>query len=176
MSKSTRRCLMAAFGGTISFVLLLLMSLTRLAFAAEGGIPGPPPPPPAPCISTALLLGVQTSATQNSTLFACTVRNAGVHAHHVTIDLRDETNVSRGSPLVQQLPSGDSATGLAFGVVPAVGLFGLACVVTTDEGTTDALNDLKVVLQASDSVTRATEGETEGTILSSCALSSGIAP
>jgi hypothetical protein len=44
-----------------------------------------------------------------------------------------------------------------------------ACVVTTDEGTTDALQDLAVVLQFSSPA-----AETEGKIFNSCARSSGV--
>jgi len=147
-------------------VLVIVLSLmgVRAAFAAAGGFPGRPTPPPPPCISTGYLQEDDTSVG----CYFCSVRNAGAGNHHVTIDVRNTANFTESRNLVPfTLLSGH---GVVFSSCPSSNSTASdACVVTTDEGTTDALQDLAVVLQFS-----APAGEAEGKIFNSCAPSRGV--
>jgi hypothetical protein len=148
-------------------VLTLMLSLIGVgaAFAAAGGVPGRPTPPPPPCISTGYLQEDDTSVGS----YFCSVRNVGATSHKVTVDFRDAANLTDERNLTPiTLAPGH---GIVFDFPPHMGFTASdACVVTTDEGTTDALQDLAVVLQFSSPV-----GETEGKIFNSCAPSSGVA-
>ena len=139
-------------------VLALLLSLlgVQSAFARIGGIPGPPPPP---CISTGILS--ENGSTTGS--YSCYVRNVGVVSHNVTLRIVNTSNhaVSGNRTPISLAPG--KATGVGF-TPPSNRPSAEACVVTTDEGTTDALSDLAVVMQFSDP-----SGETEGEIVNSCA-------
>jgi hypothetical protein len=157
-------------GQIVSFekivVLTLILSLmgVRAAFAAAGGVPGRPTPPPPPCISTGFLQEDDTSVGS----YFCSVRNVGAVSHNVTIDVRDAGNLTDNrNRFPFTLAPGH---GIVFDFSPHMGFTASdACIVTTDEGTTDALQDLAVVLQFSSPA-----GETEGKIYNSCAPSSGV--
>ena len=141
-----------AFGKTAALAFVVLLLRSPVVLAARNGIPGPPPPPQPPCISTATLF--QTSEATID--LRCVVRNVGVTPHTVTAEFRDDTNLLQGGNTELLLP-GESLTA---GEPVASNL--RACVVTTAEGTTDALGDLAVVLQAGPL-------ETEGKIFQQCA-------
>lgn len=149
-------------------VLTLTLSLmgAGAAFAAAGGIPGRPifTPPPPPCISTGFLSEDGFSVG----CYTCTVRNVGAVSHTIAVDIRDEANLADSGRVPLPVAPGQS-TGAGF-CPPANVTSSDACVVVTDEGTTDALQDLAVVLQFSSPA-----GETEGKIFNSCAPRSGIA-
>jgi hypothetical protein len=135
------------------------------AFAAVGGLPGPPHVTPvSPCISTGFLQEDDTSIGS----FSCSVRNVGVVSHNVTIDIRDGGNLTDGGFAHSVSLAPGHGTLLSFSPHKDFTAFD-ACVVTTDEGTTDALQDLRVVMQFSSPT-----GETEGTIFGACALSEGV--
>jgi len=161
----------AGHGLVVSFekitVLTLILSLVgvRAALAAAGGVPGRPTPPPPPCISTGFLQEDDTSVGS----YFCSVRNVGATSHQVTVDFRDAGNLTDERNLVPiTLAPGH---GIVFDFSPHVGFTASdSCVVTTAEGTTDALQDLAVVLQFSSPA-----GETEGKVYNSCAPSSGVA-
>jgi hypothetical protein len=148
-------------------VLTFVLSLLGVGevFAAVGGVPGRPTPPPPPCISTGLL---QEDDTSVGTYF-CSVRNVGTVSHAVTIDVRDAGNLTEsGTAVPLTLAPGH---GIVLSAPPTRNFTASdACVVTTDEGTTDALQDLAVVLQFSSPA-----AETEGKIFNSCAPRNGIA-
>src|SRR5215469_15669947 len=159
MRESTYKSLIISLGKITALTLVLSLLGVRSVFARAGGIPGPPPPPPPPCITTATLQ--ENGFTTGS--YICSVRNGGVVSHNVTIRL---VNIVNGADSGNRLP-----TVLAPGKTTSEGFSppsnqtsAEACVVTTDEGTTDALSDLVVVLQFSDPA-----GETEGKIINSCA-------
>ena len=142
-------------------ILTLVLSLlgVRSAFARAGGIPGLPPPPPPPCITTATLQ--ENGFTSGS--YICSVRNGGAVSHHVTIRIVNTGNGadSGNRTPVSLAPGKTTSEGFS---PPSNQTSGEACVVTTDEGTTEALSDLAVVLQFSDPA-----GETEGEVINSCA-------
>jgi hypothetical protein len=148
-------------------VLTLILSLLGggAAFAAAGGIPGPPhfTPPPPPCISTGFLEENDTSVG----CYFCSVRNVGGTSHNATIDFRDAGNLTDNATTIPLLPG----HGIVVSSCPPRGFTASdACLVSTDEGTTDALQDLAVVLQFSTPAS-----ETEGKIFNSCAPRDGIA-
>ena len=150
-------------------VLTLVLSLMGVgsAFAAAGGVPGPPhvTPPPPPCISTGFLAEVQSDTSVGC--YTCYVRNVGVVSHNVSTDIRNAGNFTDSATIPPAVAPGHS-TGATF--CPAANNTASdACVVTTDEGTTDALKDLAVVLQFDSPA-----GETEGKIFNSCAPRDGI--
>ena len=156
MRESARKSMVISVEQIAAFTLILSLLGVRSAFARAGGIPGPPPPP---CITTSTLQ--ENGFTTGS--YICSVRNGGVVSHNVTIRL---VNIVNGADSGNRLP-----TVLAPGKTTSEGFSppsnqtsAEACVVTTDEGTTDALSDLVVVLQFSDPA-----GETEGKIINSCA-------
>jgi hypothetical protein len=150
-------------------VLTLVLSMLGVgsAFAAAGGIPGPPIfiPPPPPCISTGILQEDDASVG----CYFCNVRNVGTTSHKVSVDVRDTGNVTQSGTVPLPLAPGH---GIVVSACPQNRNFTAsnACIVTTDEGTTDALRDLAVVFQFSSPA-----AETEGKIFNSCALSSGVA-
>jgi hypothetical protein len=133
----------------------------KLAFVSNvpKSIPGPPPPPPPPCITTATLQ--ENGFTTGS--YICSVRNGGVVSHNVTIRIVNTGNDADNGNRTPVLLAPGKTTSEGFSP-PSDQTSADACVVTTDEGTTDALSDLVVVLQFSDPA-----GETEGKIINSCA-------
>jgi len=154
------RFAIGALGKTAALMLVLLALGTHVALAAVGGVPGPPnhvpgppPPPPPPCISTAPLFAPDHSI--------CWVRNVGVAAHFVRIDIRHAGNVILDT--YSKLLAPGIFDGLRVEISNAV-----SCVVTTGEGTTNALEDLAVELQAFTTST-GHAGETEGRIFQQCA-------
>lgn len=146
--------------------LMLLQAAAVLAAPPTGptGPHGPPPPPtpPQPCISTGLIAFAP--------VVFCTVRNVGVVTHNVTMDVRDEDNLSAGF-------SGNATPSLGPGtsnfIVASSISFQEACVVTTDEGTPDALADLSVVLYYVTGNEGNPTSETAGQIFKKCAPSNG---
>jgi len=148
---------------------VLVITLILLPHSVRGAGPTPPPGrppnlplPPGPCISTGLLF--------NSPFVFCTVRNAGTVPHNVTIDVRDDRNFSlsyRGNA-TESLDPGTSNGIIA---TPPAGM--VACVVTTDEGTPDALKDLSVVLFNSGGDNGSPTADTAGQIFQKCAPSNG---
>jgi hypothetical protein len=149
-------------------VLVLLLLRAHVVLAEQGGIPGPPPVPVPlpPCISTAPL------DTPVSSFYLCTVRNIGPAAHTVTIAIRDNSNVDVTVKAPVTLTPGTS-TNLTSPVTGTESQ--LSCVVTTAEGTTDALQDLAVVLQielqakTGEGIVGLPSGETEGNVFPQCA-------
>ena len=166
MRKSASKSLIVSFEKIAVLTLVLSLMGAQSAFAAAGGIPGPPivTPPPPPCISTGFLSEDGTSVG----CYTCTVRNVGTVSHTVAVDIRDEGNLADGGRIPLPVAPGQS-TGTEFCPHPNF-TSADACVVVTDEGTTDALQDLAVVLQFSSPA-----GETEGKIFNSCVPRSGIA-
>ena len=149
MLKSEWNCPVAVFG-TAVILFLLMLQQTGEALAASPPQPGPP----IPCISAALAL---TSTSQE---LACEVHNVGTATHNVTVDLRNGSNHSVNN-LTFSIPPGSNGN---------VGsLFAVSCIVTTDEGTKDALGDLGVVLEAIDTASFQVQAATEGRIFNSCA-------
>ena len=169
MHKSIAKSLIVWFEQIALLTLALFMLDIEAAFAAAGGVPGPPTVTPVfPCISTGLL---QENDTRTGSFF-CSVRNVGVASHNVRIDIIDGVNlIDAGFASSVALAPGHG-TILTFGPNPNFTAFD-ACVVTTDEGTIDALQDLRVVMQFS-FVSPA--GETEGEIFNACAPPEGVAP
>lgn len=150
----------------LTLVALSLMGI-RAAFAASGGVPGPPhvTPPPPPCISTGFLAEVQSDTSVGC--YTCTVRNVGTVSHNVSTDIRDAVNLTESATIPLPVAPGHSTGATA---CPSANTTASdACVVTTDEGTTDALQDLAVTLQFDSPA-----GETEGKIFNSCAPRDGI--
>ena len=165
MLKSVRRSLIVFEKITVLTLVLSILGVGS-AFAAAGGIPGPPIfiPPPPPCISTGFLQEDDTSLG----CYFCGVRNVGTTTHKVSVDVRDTGNLTESGTIPLPLAPGH---GIVVSACPTRGFTASdACIVTTDEGTTDALQDLAVVLQFSSPA-----AETEGKIFNSCALSSGLA-
>ncbi len=159
MCKPTCKSSIIYFQKIAVLTLVLSLSGVRSAFARAGGVPGPPPPPPPPCITTATLQ--ENGFTTGS--YICSVRNGGVVGHNVTIRIVNTGNgADSGNRTPVSLPPGKT-TSEGFSP-PGDQTSAEACVVTTDEGTTDALSDLAVVMQFSDPA-----GETEGKIINSCA-------
>jgi hypothetical protein len=164
MLQSFCKSLIVSFEKIVVLTLILSLMGVRAAFAAAGGVPGRPTPPPPPCISTGFLQEDDTSVGS----YFCGVRNVGGTSHNVTVDFRDAGNLTdeRNRTPITLAPG----HGIVLDFSPHVGFTASdACVVTTDEGTTDALQDLAVVLQFSSPA-----GETEGKIYNSCAPSSGV--
>jgi hypothetical protein len=159
---------MVSFEKIAALTLVLSLMGVQAAFSAVGGIPGPPivTPPPPPCISTGLLAEVQTDTSVGC--YTCYVRNVGTVSHNVSTDIRDAGNLTDSGTIPLTVAPGHS-TGATF-CPSANNTASDACVVTTDEGTTDALQDLAVVLQFDSPA-----GETEGKIFNSCAARDGIA-
>jgi len=164
MLKSFGKGLVVSFEKIAVLTLVLSLISVRAAFAAAGGIPGRPTPPPPPCISTGFLQEDDTSVG----CYFCSVRNVGAVSHNVTVDIRDAGNLTDERNL---LPSTLApGHGIVFSFCPSRNFTASdACIVTTDDGTTDALQDLAVVLQFSSPA-----AETEGKIANSCASSSGV--
>ena len=165
MLKSAGHGLVVSFEKITVVTLVLSLMGAGSAFAAAGGVPGRPTPPPPPCISTGFLQEDDTSVGS----YFCSVRNVGGTSHQVTVDFRNAGNLTdeRNISPITLAPG----HGIVFDFPPHAGFTASdACVVTTDEGTTDALQDLAVVLQFSSPA-----GETEGKIFNSCAPSSGVA-
>jgi hypothetical protein len=159
MRESTCKSLVSSLEKIAVLTLVLSLLGVRSAFARAGGIPGPPPPPPPPCITTATLQ--ENGSTTGS--YICSVRNGGVVSHNVTIRIVNSGNgADSGNRTPASLAPGKT-TSEGFSP-PSDETSADACVVTTDEGATDALSDLVVVLQFSDPA-----GETEGKIVNSCA-------
>jgi hypothetical protein len=159
MRESSRKRLILSSEKIIVLALVLSQLGVRSAFARAGGIPGFPPPPQPPCITTATLQ--ENGFTSGS--YICSVRNAGVVSHQVTIRIVNTGNGadSGNRTPVSLAPGKTTSEGFS---PPSNQTSADACVVTTNEGTTDALSDLAVVLQFSDPA-----GETEGEIINSCA-------
>jgi len=165
MLKSSGKSLIDSFEKITVLTLVLSLVSAGSAFAAAGGVPGRPTPPPPPCISTGFLAEVQSDTSVGC--YTCYVRNVGVVSHNVSTDIRNAGNFSDSATIPLPVPPGHS-TGATF--CPAANNTASdACVVTTDEGTTDALQDLAVVLQFDSPA-----GETEGKIFNSCAPRDGI--
>ena len=165
MLKSAGKILIGSFEKIAVFTFVLSLLGVGETFAAAGGVPGRPTPPPPPCISTGFLQEDDTSVGS----YFCGVRNVGGTSHKVTVDFRDAGNLTdeRNLSPITLAPG----HGIVFDFPPHMGFTASdACVVTTDEGTTDALQDLAVALQFSSPA-----GETEGKIYNSCAPSSGVA-
>jgi len=152
---------------TVALALPLLLLRADVVLAAVG----PPFPPPVPfsqppCISTGTL------DTPANSFYLCTVRNIGPAAHTVTIAIRDNSNVNVSDKASVTLAPGTSTnlTSPVFGTQSQ-----LSCVVTTAEGTTDALQDLAVVLQielqssTNLGIIGLPSGETEGNVFPQCA-------
>jgi hypothetical protein len=168
MLKSARKSLIVSFEKIAVFTLVLSLPGAGAAFAAAGGNPGPPHPIP-PCISTGLL----SESNSNGGCYACNVRNVGGTSHNVTIDFRDTQNLTDSrtrNPIT--LAPGQSVIVTFCSSTPDV-LIQDACVVTTEEGTTGALEDLTVLMQFDDASSHA---GAESKIFDSCAPSSGLAP
>jgi hypothetical protein len=150
----------------IMSLLLLSLWLLRAQPVLADRPPGVGPAPhlhAVPCISTGLIFTVNAAF--------CFVRNVGVVSHNATSELRNGGNqIVKSSPL---------SLGPGEGVIGAIAYVSdesaVACILTTDEGTTDALKDVAVVLQVFDKSGGAA-GETEGQIFQECAPSSGKAP
>jgi len=105
------------------------------ALAAAGGIPGPPHVTPvSPCISTGFLQEDDTSIGA----FFCSVRNVGVVSHNVMIDIRDGGNLTDNAFANSVSLAPGHGTILTFPPHRNFTAFD-AYVVSTDEGTTDAL-------------------------------------
>ena len=135
------------------------------AFAAVGGIPGPPHVTPvSPCISTGFLQENDTSIGS----FFCSVRNVGVVSHNVTIEIRDGANLTDNAFANSMSLAPGHGTILSFSPHGGFTAFD-ACVVTTDEDTLGALQDLRVAMQFSSPA-----GQTEGNVFSACAPSEGV--
>jgi hypothetical protein len=168
MLKSAGKSLIVSFEKIAVLTLVLSLMGVQAAFSAAGGIPGPPivTPPPPPCISTGFLAEVQTDTSVGC--YTCYVRNVGTVSHNVSTDIRDAGNLTDSGTIPLTVAPGHS-TGATF-CPSANNTASDACVVTTDEGTTDALQDLAVVLQFDSPA-----GETEGKIFNSCAPRDGIA-
>jgi len=166
MRESFRKSRIVSFETITVLTLTLSLMGAGAAFAAAGGIPGPPHfvPPPPPCISTGLLA---ENGFENGGCYFCNVRNVGITSHTVGVEVRDQLNFIEGGTIPQPLAAGQGI--IVSSCPPANQTSSDACVVTTDEGTTDALRDLAVVLQFS-----APAGETEGKIFNSCASSRGL--
>ena len=164
MLKSAGKSVIASFEKITVLTLILSLIGAGAAFAAAGGFPGRPIPPPPPCISTGFLAenGFETGGC-----YFCGVRNVGVTSHTVAVEVRDQLNFIEGGTIPQPLAAGQGI--VVSSCPPANQTSSDACVVTTDEGTTDALGDLAVVLQFSTPA-----GETEGKIFNSCAASRGV--
>jgi hypothetical protein len=164
MLKSFCKSPIVSFEKIAVSTLVLSLMCVGAAFAAVGGVPGRPTPPPPPCISTGFLQEDDTSVG----CYFCSVHNVGAVSHNVTVDVRDVGNLTDERNL---LPTALAAGhGIVFSFCPPRDFTASdACVVTTDEGTTDALQDLAVVLQFSSPA-----AETEGKIFNSCAPSSGL--
>jgi hypothetical protein len=166
MLKSAGKSLIVSFEKITVLTLVLSLMGAGSAFAAAGGIPGPPhvTPPQPPCVSTGPLQEDDTSVG----CYSCNVRNVGTTSHNVTIDVRDTGNLTASGTVPLPLAPGH---GIVVSSCPTRNFTASdACVVTTEEGTTDALEDLAVVMQFSSPA-----GETEGKIFNSCAPSSGVA-
>lgn len=161
--KSAGKSLMVSFEKIAVLTLGLSLLGAGAAFAAAGGVPGRPTPPPPPCVSTGFL---QDPGTEGS-CYICTVRNVGTASHNVSTEIRDAGNLTDSGTIPLTVAPGQ-ATGTEFCPHPDFTASD-ACVVATDEGTTDALQDLAVVLQFSSPA-----AETEGKIFNSCAPSSGL--
>jgi hypothetical protein len=163
MPKLTAKNLIVSFERMAVLTIVLSLMGVRAAFAAAGGFPGRPTPPPPPCIATGYLQEDDTSVG----CYFCSVHNVGTVSHNVTIDVRNTGNVSDNRNLIPFTLS--PGHGIVFSSCPSSNFTASdACIVTTDEGTTDALQDLAVVLQFSSPA-----GETEGKIFNSCARPSG---
>ena len=151
------RIAVGTLGKRAGLILAVLLLGTHVALAAVGGVPGSPGripgPPPPPCISTAPIFAPNHSI--------CWVRNVGVAAHFVRIDIRQAGNLTLDTLLEVIAPG--KFDGLRIDVSNAV-----SCVVTTDEGTTNALEDLAVDLQVFTTST-GHAGETEGRMFQQCA-------
>ncbi len=148
-------CCVRALGRTAILALVLLLSQAEVVLAARGGIPGPPPPP---CISAGPI--------SVSGCFACLVRNVSNVNHFVTAQLVDPANnaINTFSSLHGILAPGTTEF---IEACPTLTLH--SCVVTTEEGTPDALQDLAVVLQTLNAERTLPLGQTEGKIYQQCA-------
>jgi hypothetical protein len=169
----------ACYRSTFVLALTLLLLPARFVVAAPN-IPAPPvaiPLPPLPfaqppCISTGALDSPATS------VYVCSVHNAGTVNHHVTIAIRNETNatVTVSGPLT--LAPG-TVTKIQTGVTTTETQY--RCIVTTTEDPS-ALQDLAVVLQielqteTNEGIIGIPSGETEGSIFPQCATPSPSAP
>jgi hypothetical protein len=165
MHKSTAKRLIISFEKIAVLTLVLSLLGVGAAFAAAGGIPGPPhvTPPPPPCISTGILEEDGPAAS----CYFCSVRNVGLVSHNVTVDVRNAGNFTESGTIPLTVAPGH---GLVVASCTTANVTASnACVVTTDEGTTDALQDLAVVLQF-----ESPAAETEGKIFNSCAPRDGI--
>lgn len=162
----------------VIIVLTLVLSLTgvRAAFSAAGGVPGRPTPPPPPCISTGPIFEFPAGC------YSCQVRNISANTLGATIDLRNEENqTEQTTPPTLLSPGRSIITGFC-----SNGFLSVSCVVTTLEGTTDALGDLAVVEQYAPGAptneggiftTSSSSAETEGKIFNACVPSAGpVAP
>jgi hypothetical protein len=150
-SESIRRASL----GTAFIALLVSVLATRTVFAA--GIPLPPPPQP-PCIATAGLDNPEVFDPHAG--YWCMVVNVGATTHNVAISIKDPTNLQDLGFSTATLTPGAETSSLTGGFTP------MACEVTTDEGTTDALGDLAVVFQMEVDGLRV--GETKGKIVQQC--------
>ena len=166
MLKSAGKTLLISFEKITVLTVILSLISAGAAFAAAGGIPGRPTPPPPPCIATGL---IEESNFDAVGCYLCNVRNVGATSHQVTIDIRDTGNLT-DSANIAPITLAPGHTSLFSFCPPDNQTSGDACVVTTVEGTTDALEDLAVVLQFSTPAS-----ETEGKIFNSCATRSGVA-
>lgn len=164
MLKSFRKSLIVSFEKITVLTVIFSLMGGGAAFAAAGGFPGRPTPPPPPCISTGFLA---ENGFEAGGCYFCNVRNVGVTSHTVAVEVRDQLNFIEGGTIPQPLAAGQGI--IVSSCPPANQTSSDACVVTTDEGTTDALGDLAVVLQFSTPA-----GETEGKIFNSCAASRGV--
>ena len=167
MISSFGKCLAVSFKKIAVLALTLSLMSAQVVFASSGGVPGPPhvTAPPPPCISTAFLAEVQTDSSVGC--YTCTVRNVGTVSHNVSTDIRDAVNLTESATIPLPVAPGHSTGATA--CPPANTTASDACVVTTDEGTTDALQDLAVTLQFD-----SPSGETAGKIFNSCAPRDGI--
>ena len=165
MLKSFCKSLIASFEKIAVLTLTLSLMGAGAAFAAAGGVPGRPTLPPPPCISTGILAenGFETGGC-----YFCNVRNVGITSHTVGVEVRDQLNLIEGGTIPLPLAAGQGI--VVSSCPPANVTSSNACVVTTEEGTTDALGDLAVVLQFSTPAS-----ETEGKVFNSCAPSKGLA-
>ena len=172
MRASAGKSVIVSFEKIGVLTVVLSMLTVSAAFAAAGGIPGRPTPPPPPCISTGPIFEFPAGC------YSCQVRNVGTSTLGATIDIRNEENQSeQTTPPSQLLPGRTNITGFCGG-----GFLSVSCVVTTQGGNTDELNDLAVVEQYAPGrpsepngifVTSTSASETEGKVFNSCAPSSG---
>ena len=115
-----------------------------------------------PCISTGTLAGAEGS------VFTCEIRNVGVTTHNVTGTIVNTFNVEIPPSLQGTVLPGQS---VGFSTPNQSTSVQGSCVVTTDEGTPAALQDLAVTLTVS-----VFTADSQGQIFQQCALPTSPPP